>query len=374
MSQSAEMSVIRHPRSYEAAAARRATALVFEDSASREVLRLIERYAPSEATVLINGETGTGKELVARQIHALSSRADGPFISVNSAALSESLIESELFGHERGAFTGANSTREGWFEAAHKGTLFLDEVGDLPPSTQVKLLRVLQEREVVRVGARTPIKVDVRVVAATNVNLQEAAAAGHFRSDLYYRLKVATILLPPLRSRRADIVPLAEHFLRTYAERLALEGASLSEEARWRLQEYAWPGNIRELENVIHHALLVSVDGVVRRDDLNLTQASPSQVIKGYGATSAHDPGAELERILTEFFERGGPDLYQKLEDTIFRSAFAYCDQNQVQTARLLGISRNVLRARVLALGLLRSPTDRPVDPFAQALVQGLTC
>ncbi len=199
------MSVITHPHARELTKSVRATVLVFNDPRSRELLERIERLAPSEANALVIGETGTGKELVARHIHALSGRSGGPFVAVNCGAFAESLVESELFGHEKGAFTGALQSKAGWFEAANGGTLFLDEIGDLPPSIQVKLLRVLQEREVVRLGSRRPIPIDVRLVAATNVDLADAVVAGHFREDLFYRLHVATIQLPPLRERRGDI-------------------------------------------------------------------------------------------------------------------------------------------------------------------------
>ncbi len=191
------MSVITHPHARELTKSVRATVLVFNDPRSRELLERIERLAPSEANALVIGETGTGKELVARHIHALSGRSGGPFVAVNCGAFAESLVESELFGHEKGAFTGALQSKAGWFEAANGGTLFLDEIGDLPPSIQVKLLRVLQEREVVRLGSRRPIPIDVRLVAATNVDLADAVVAGHFREDLFYRLHVATIQLPP---------------------------------------------------------------------------------------------------------------------------------------------------------------------------------
>jgi len=195
----------------------RAKALVFEDPLSRALLARIERIAPSDAPVLVTGETGTGKELVARQVHALSFRAARPFVAVNAGAFSESLAESELFGHEKGAFTGAHSAKAGWFEAAHGGTLFLDEIGDLPMPLQVKLLRVLQEQEVTRVGSRRAIPIDVRLIAATNVDLQAAIAAGQFREDLLYRLKVSSLSLPPLRDRPGDIPALAQHFLDRYA-------------------------------------------------------------------------------------------------------------------------------------------------------------
>src|SRR5580658_471500 len=250
----------------------RASALVFEDDKSRALLERIRLIGPSNANVLVTGETGTGKELIARHVHKLSPRADGPFVAVNCGAFSESLVESELFGHERGSFTGATVARAGWFEAARGGTLFLDEIGDLPFAMQVKLLRVLQERQVVRLGSRSPVAIDVRVVAATNVNLEDAVAAGRFREDLYYRLQVATLHIPPLRERPGDILPLAQHFLGVYGERLGLKNPTLSAEAVDVLVcGHSWPGNTRELENVIHHALLVCRENVVRPEDLRLS-------------------------------------------------------------------------------------------------------
>src|SRR5512133_2620659 len=209
----------------------KAKALVFEDPASREVLRRVQQVAPSEATVLVIGETGTGKEIIARHVHALSRRAASPFVAVNCGALSDSLLDAELFGHDRGAFTGATSARGGWFEAAHGGTLFLDEIGELSLAAQVKLLRVLQEREVVRVGTRQAIPIDVRLLAATHVDLRAAVGAGRFREDLYYRLSVATIRVPSLRERQADIPHLVDHFLAEYRRRLGIAAAELAPDA-----------------------------------------------------------------------------------------------------------------------------------------------
>ena len=234
----------------------RAKALVFHDPVSLQLLEHTERIARSEATVLVIGETGTGKELIARHIHAVSGRS-GPFVAVNCGAFSESLIDAELFGHESGAFTGASQARAGWFEAANGGTLFLDEIGDLPLALQVKLLRVLQERQVVRLGSRRSIPLDVRLVAATNIDLGRAVEAQHFRADLYYRLSVATVRLPPLRERPSDILPLATHFIAFYRSKLNLREVTLSQSAQQALLAYSWPGNIRELENVIHFALIV---------------------------------------------------------------------------------------------------------------------
>ncbi len=359
------MSVLTLPGADGLALTVRAKALVFEDPASRRLLGRIEQIAPSDATALIFGETGTGKEIVARHLHELSARRGRAFVAVNCGAFSETLIESELFGHERGAFTGAVGAKKGWFEAADGGTLFLDEIGDLSPSVQVKLLRVLQEREVVRLGAREPISIDVRLVAATNVDLAAAVRSGRFREDLYYRLNVAAIDLPPLRHRPGDILPLARHFLRVYGNRLGARDVELDETAAARLLSHAWPGNIRELENVIHQALLVCRDGRITGDEIRL--ASP--VIRDLGesalpASRAIAPSAEgsLESALARLFEAGGDDLYARIDGTVMRAAFNFCHRNQLQTARLLGISRNIVRARLQALGEI-APNARDRTP-----------
>jgi sigma-54-specific transcriptional regulator len=256
-------------------------------------------------------------------------------------------VESELFGHEKGAFTGATAAKPGWFEAADGGTLFLDEIGDLPPGLQVKLLRVLQEREVVRLGSRQPIPIDVRLVAATNVDLDQAVAAGRFREDLYYRLKVAVLALPPLRERVGDILPLAQYFLGLYRQRLGGRPSELTPEATRRLLEHSWPGNIRELENVIHSALLVSQGERITADDL-LVRPAPERAAP---PSRDVDPSAELERALLGLFEQNLPDLHARVEETLMRAAFNYAHRNQLQTARLLGISRNIVRARLIQLG-----------------------
>jgi len=324
----------------------RATALVFEDPVSRRLLEQIERIAPSDATVLIIGETGTGKELVARHIHALSKRSKNVFGALNCAALSENLIESELFGHEKGSFTGAFTSKDGWFETANKGSLFLDEVGDLPLGMQAKLLRVLQEREVVKVGSRQPVPVDVRIIAATNVNLEQAVAASHFRADLYYRFNVATIHLSPLRERPGDIMPLARHFLRIYGDRLGYGEIKLAPDTEVTLLNYDWPGNIRELENAIHRAILVCPGNHLRPEDFQL---SGVRILE-------HEPVVSmtsLESALQRLCEQAPPKLFELLEETVIRTAFGFCEENQVQTARLLDISRNVLRHKLGLYGML---------------------
>jgi sigma-54-specific transcriptional regulator len=332
----------------------RASCLVFEDAASKALLDRVQLIAPSEATVLIIGETGTGKELIARHIHDLSDRRNGPFVAVNCAAITESLMESELFGHERGAFTGAVASKAGWFETSQGGSLFLDEIGDLPLSLQAKLLRVVQEREVVRVGSRQPLPVDVRLIAATNVKLDEAVAADRFREDLYYRLNVAAVPLPPLRERPGDILPLAHHFLTQYGTKLGYATVDLSPEASRAMLVYPWPGNIRELENAIHHALLICAGTTVRPEDLRLPAPRPHIPAATQGPIEP-----SLETALERLFESDHPRLYRVIDETVIRAAYDYCEQNQLRTARLLGISRNIVRDRLLRYGLLKSQKDR---------------
>jgi sigma-54-specific transcriptional regulator len=341
--------LLTHPQPQSLSLSIRAKAVIFADEKSQALLERIERVAPSDAAVLIIGETGTGKELVAKHIHEQSKRT-GPFVAVNCGALSQSLAEAELFGHQAGAFTGATETRAGWFEAANGGTLFLDEIGDLPMSLQVKLLRVLQEREVVRVGSRKAIPLDVRLVAATNIDLSHAVSAGHFRLDLYYRLSVVTFELPPLRQRKGDILPLVDYFVGQYAKRLQFQEPTLQPEARKALLEYSWPGNIRELENVIHSALLVASNDI-RTTDLRFS-AMPS----GPGASQVNNSATPQQNILAQLdrlFAQPPKELYDQLEELIVKHAFNYCSNNQVQTAKLLGVSRNILRTLLKRFGLI---------------------
>ena len=325
----------------------RATAQVFEDPASVAVLERIRMVAPSDANVLIIGETGTGKELIARHVHALSKRRNRPFVAVNCGAFSETLVESELFGHEKGAFTGAFASKSGWFEAANGGTLFLDEIGDLPLSIQVKLLRVLQEREVVRLGSHKSIPIDVRVVAATNVRLQDAVAAGHFREDLFYRLHVVNLTLPTLRERPGDILPLARHFLDEYRERLGYGPQSLDPSAEQKLLEHNWPGNIRELENVVHHALLICPHDTLSAQYIHMSTLGLQRGLAVEDKPQRSPQEALVEALHALFDQAEGP-LFERIEETVVREAFGYCQRNQVQTARLLGLSRNILRSRLI--------------------------
>jgi two-component system response regulator AtoC len=234
------------------------TRLIAESPKMKEVLRFVQQVADSRATVLITGESGTGKEVIARTIHELSPRAENPFVAVSCAALPETLLESELFGYERGAFTGADTSRRGRFEVADTGTLFLDEIGEVPVSIQVKLLRVLQERQIERLGSSVPIDVDVRLIAATNRDLPKAVQEGVFREDLLYRLQVLHIELPPLRERPEDVLPLARHFISRFAEENAKLITEIDKEAERALQRYSWPGNVRELENVMERAVVLA--------------------------------------------------------------------------------------------------------------------
>jgi len=388
--------LLTFPQSASMALSIRAKALLFHDPRSVALLEEIERIAQTEATVLIVGETGTGKELVARHIHTRSGRS-GPFVAVNCGAFSETLIDAELFGHESGAFTGASQARAGWFEAANGGTLFLDEIGDLPLALQVKLLRVLQERQVVRLGSRRAIRLDVRLVAATNIELHEAVQAQHFRADLYYRLSVASVNLPPLRERRGDIIPLARHFIGVYAGKLAMVDARLSDDAQQALLHYAWPGNIRELENVIHYALIICREGLLRATDFRF---SPLAMFGGERPSAPHDasehaslpsatlavstaaggalvdPIAALGRAMGDFVETNPPDLFMQVESLLVHRAFAHCRNNQVRTARLLGITRNTLRTLLKRHGLLaesagvEAPGDAPARAAPEALAE----
>jgi DNA-binding NtrC family response regulator len=266
-------------------------------------------------------------------------------------------VEAELFGHEKGAFTGAIGAKAGWFEEANGGTLFLDEIGDLPMAIQVKLLRVLQEREVVRLGSRKSIPINVRVLAATNVLLEKAINAGHFREDLYYRLDVVNLELQPLRERPGDILPLVRHFIAVYSQRLGYGSIRMTAEAEHKLNHYSWPGNIRELENVIHHTLLICRDGVIQRDDLRLSNLRIDR-----DDLHASDESAEtlLQRAFQKLFEEQAGALHEKVEDALMRAAYRFSHCNQVHTAALLGLTRNVTRTHLIRIGELAVNKRRP--------------
>lgn len=297
---------------------------VLIDPASLALQSVLDRLAPTDATVLIVGETGTGKEVVARYLHHHSARRHRPFLAVNCGALTESLAEAELFGHEKGAFTGAVGTHQGWFEAAEGGTLLLDEIGELNLSLQVKLLRVLQEREITRVGSRKPLKIDVRVIAATHVDLAGAIRQRRFREDLYYRLNVAAVTLPPLRQRPEDIPALTRHFLALYARRLGRPPLQLTVEAQQALLDYPWPGNVRELENTLHNAVLLSQEGPIAPQQLRLTQRLTDH---GGGGDDA------IDRFVQQQLQGDGTQLYQRVLDALVRNAFERSGGNQLQAA-----------------------------------------
>ncbi|XXF75987.1 sigma 54-interacting transcriptional regulator [Myxococcaceae bacterium GXIMD 01537] len=323
-----------------AAASRKETSfhgIIGNDASVRQLAELIERVAPSSAAVAILGESGTGKELVARALHACSARADRPLIPVNCAAISKELIESELFGHEKGSFTGAVNARKGAFEEADGGTLFLDEIGELPLDLQAKLLRALESGEIKRVGASRPMNVDVRVVAATNVDLLAAAREGRFREDLYYRLCVIPLHLPPLRNRRGDVGALAEHFVRLYAPRG--QTVRFTPAAMERLQQHAWKGNIRELRNVVHRALLLRKGPSIDAGDITFDQ----EVNRETGiAVPELPPGMTLEQML------------EKLERQIVEAALRRYNNNRERVARELGVARSTLFKRLKDWGLTR--------------------
>ncbi|WP_339548398.1 sigma-54 interaction domain-containing protein [Pseudomonas sp. RA_35y_Pfl2_P32] len=366
------MQLLTLPPSPALATSIRATAQVFEDPKSQALLAHLQQVAPSDASVLIIGETGTGKELVARHLHNLSARSTQPFIAVNCGAFSESLVEAELFGHEKGAFTGALSAKAGWFEEANGGTLFLDEIGDLPMPIQVKLLRVLQEREVVRLGSRKSIPIDVRVLAATNVQLEKAINAGHFREDLYYRLNVVSLELSPLRERPGDILPLIRHFIAEYSRRLGYGEVALDNEAEQKLVGYSWPGNIRELENVIHHTLLICRNHLIRVHDLHLSNL---RIERPDGNRSATENSADalLQQAFQRLFEEESGALHERVERALLRAAYRFSHCNQVHTASLLGLSRNITRAMLIKAGELVVNKRRPTQAGQAVKVANLS-
>jgi DNA-binding NtrC family response regulator len=303
----------------------------------QEVLATVERVAPTNATVLLGGESGVGKDLIARAIHEKSRRASGPFLKINSTAIPENLLESELFGFERGAFTGAVASKPGKFELADKGTLFLDEIGDVPPVTQVKLLRVLQEREFERLGGTKTVKVDVRLIAATNKDLRQALEQGTFREDLYYRLNVVPIDIAPLRERREDIPDLAKLFIsRCDAESdHVVEG--ITPQALQMLVSYHWPGNVRELQNIVERACALSKGPLLQVEDIHL-DLRPTKAANGAGGFLPE--GMTLEQW----------------EDEMVQEALRRAHGNKSQAARLLGLSRNALRYRLAKIGVADEP------------------
>jgi two-component system nitrogen regulation response regulator GlnG len=326
----------------------------------QEVYKTVGRVAGSDVSVLLQGECGTGKELVARAIRANSHRANGPFVVLNCAAIPPALLESELFGHVRGAFTNAIADRKGRFEEAVGGTLFLDEIGELSPDLQSKLLRVLQERTYQPVGSNETRVADVRIIAATNRDLAQAVRAGEFREDLLYRLNVVSITLPPLRKRAEDIPALAAHFLRKYGDKYGRERLSISPGLMARLETYSWPGNVRELENVVHRAVVLAPGPVLGPEDAPLLAVEP--------LTGAHEAvELWLRRILQTHLSanRVGvlyEDVLQRIETPLLRLVLEHTAGNKSRAAELLGMNRNTLHAKMKRHGLLDSSGDIGLD------------
>ncbi len=303
----------------------------------KELIEMVAMVAPSEATALITGESGTGKELIARSIHYNSGRKEGPLVTVNCAALTETLLESELFGHEKGAFTGADRRREGRFMQADKGTIFLDEIGEMSSVMQAKLLRVIQDREIQRVGSDFTLKVDVRILAATNRDLQEDVSAGRFREDLYYRLNVVTLRVPPLRERVEDIPLLAQHFLETYARKNKKRMKGLTPLAMDMFLKYDWPGNVRELENAVERAVILGPGDYITEKELPLS------------ITKAYPHAEEIDRPPTVSKE---PQSLQEAEKEAVLTALKASGGNKSETARVLGITRKTLHKKLQKYGM----------------------
>ena len=316
-----------------------------------DLFKTIGRLASRDVSVLVTGESGTGKELVARALHAASPRAEKPFVAVNSAAIPRELLESELFGHERGAFTGAVSARVGRFREAAGGTVFLDEIGDMPPELQAKLLRVLQEGEVTPVGGSSSERVDVRIIAATHSDLDAAVSSGGFREDLLYRLRVVPLRIPALRERRDDIAPLAQHFVGRYAEELGGGVHYLADATLIRLRAHSWPGNVRELENAVKRALVLGSADVLTPEDFSFLDD-----VAGAPASGANLPELVQDEVIAAL-EAGDEGVYhailERVERPLLEAVLERTDGNQIRAAALLGINRNTLRKKISDLGIL---------------------
>ena len=321
-----------------------------KSKAVQDVFKTVGRIAPKDVPVIIQGESGTGKELVAKLIHTNSPRNEGPFIAVNSAAIPRELMESELFGYEKGAFTGAIETRLGKFELANNGTLFLDEIGDMALDLQSKLLRAIQGQEFYRVGGKQPIQVDVRIIAATNQDIEKAVEEKKFREDLLYRLNVVTIKLPPLRSRKEDIPLLAEYFLQKFQEEMGIEQRTISPNATNALKSYSWPGNVRQLENILRRAVLLSPNPMLTPDDVSLPRERRNR-------ESLEDIiSSRLEGYINSIDASGKHELYDTIvpfmERPLIKLVLKKTGGNQVKTAEILGINRNTLRKKIKELGI----------------------
>lgn len=317
-------------------------AIIGRSDIMQEVFRVVEQVAPARSTVLITGESGTGKELIAKAIHEASPRAGRAFVTVNSSNIPSELLESELFGHTRGAFTGAIAAKKGLFEVADGGSIFLDEIGDIPPETQVRLLRVIQEREFTPLGDTTPRRVDVRIIAATNIDLKEAVRQGVFREDLYYRLSVVPIELPPLRDRHEDILPLAQHFVRKYNEE---NGRQVSEhvnpEVLSLLENYSWPGNVRELENAIERAVVIAPGDEITRECLRREIADPQAAAAVAREAVGASSGIDVTRGVNFY------DEVRRFEIDLIRRALDQTGGHQSRAARLLGMNPTTLNSKI---------------------------
>ena len=326
-------------------------AIVGRSDIMQEVFRLVEQVAPARSTVLITGESGTGKELIAKAIHEASPRAGKPFVTVNSSNIPSELLESELFGHTRGAFTGAVAAKKGLFEVADGGSIFLDEIGDIPPETQVRLLRVIQEREFTPLGDTTPRRVDVRIIAATNIELKEAVKQGTFREDLYYRLAVVPIELPPLRDRREDILPLAQHFIEKYNEENSRKvSEQIAPDVLALLEAYSWPGNVRELENAIERAVVIAPRDEVSRQCLRPEISDPQSVAIASQEGASMGAVQDLGRGINFY------DQVRRFEIDLIRRALEQTSGHQSRAARLLGMNATTLNSKIKTYNISLRP------------------
>ena len=334
---------------------REVEALVGTSRVMHELYKSIGRVAPTEALVLLRGESGTGKELVARAVYQYSRRNSQPFSIINCVAIPDTLLESELFGYERGAFTGASARRIGKIEQAGGGTVFLDEIGDMPLSIQAKLLRLLQEKQIERLGGRDPIHVDVRIIAATNRDLEEAVNAGRFREDLYYRLNVVSLHLPPLRERKEDIPRLAKHFIRRFSREMETPAPEISEPAMERLMSYGWPGNVRELSNLMRTLLIFNQGAPVSATDVFRAFDAGSGGNMGHFVAESNE-GAVTGYVRQALRQKPGERLFDQLMDEmgaiVIREALDLYGGNRSQTARMLGLSRPTLLAKIEKYGI----------------------
>jgi len=323
-------------------------AIVGRSEKMEDIFRLVERVAPARSTVLIQGESGTGKELVAKAIHEASPRADKPFVAVNCSNIPSELLESELFGHTKGAFTGAVASKKGLFEVADTGSIFLDEIGDLRPEMQVRLLRVIQEREFTPIGETSPTKVDVRIIAATNVDLKDAVKSGTFREDLYFRLSVVPIELPPLRTRREDILPLAQHFIRKYNEENGrVVSESFNAEVLSLLENYYYPGNVRELENIIERAVVIAATDEITVDCLRPEVRDPALAFEMVKRAEGSSAEIDIARGVNFY------DEVKRFEIDLIRRALDQTAGHQSRAAQLLGLNATTLNSKIKAYNII---------------------